>query len=69
MSVAFALAPMCAFIRRLTIVLLMLAVVFVVAGLAGPHELLMVVLVLLLTYGWVWARFRPKEFVVHSDSH
>ena len=59
---------MCPFLRRLTIVLLLLPVVFVVAGVAGPHALLLAALVLLLTYGWIWSRFRPTTFVVHPDS-
>jgi len=59
---------MCPFLRRLTIVLLLLPVVFVVAGVAGPHALLFAALVLLLTYGWIWSRFRPTTFVVHPDS-
>jgi hypothetical protein len=67
-SVRFGLAPMCPFLRRLTIVLLLLPVVFVVAGVAGPHALLLAALVLLLTYGWIWSRFRPTTFVVHADS-
>jgi hypothetical protein len=67
-SVRFGLAPMCPFLRPLTIVLLLLPVVFVVAGVAGPHALLLAALVLLLTYGWIWSRFRPTTFVVHADS-
>jgi len=59
---------MCPFLRRLTIVLLLLPVVLVVAGVAGSHALLLAALVLLLTYGWIWSRFRPTTFVVHPDS-
>ena len=59
---------MCPFIRGLTVVMTALPVVFLVAGTLGPRAFYLPALLLLLTYGWVWARFRPAAFVVHPDS-
>jgi hypothetical protein len=64
----FGLAPMCSLIRRLTIVMAALPVAFLVAGTVGPRALCLPAVLLLLTYGWVWVRFRPTAFVVHGDS-
>ena len=64
----FALAPMCPFIRRLTLVMAVLPAVLLVAGALGPRALFLPAVLVLLIYGWVWARFRPTAFVVHRDS-
>jgi hypothetical protein len=64
----FGLAPMCPLIRRITLVMAALPVVFLVAGTMGPRALHLPALLVLLIYGWVWARFRPTAFVVHPDS-
>ena len=64
----FALAPMCPLIRRLTLVMATLPAVFLVAGTVGSRALFVPAMLVLLIYGWVWARFRPTAFVVHPDS-
>jgi hypothetical protein len=64
----FALAPMCLLIRRLTLVMAALPAVFLVAGTVGSRPLFVPAMLVLLIYGWVWARFRPTAFVVHPDS-
>ena len=64
----FALAPMCPLIRRLTLIMALLPIVLLVAGTLGPRALLVPAMLVLLIYGWVWARFRPTAFVVHRDS-
>jgi hypothetical protein len=64
----FALAPMCPLIRRLTLVLALLPIVFLVAGTLGPRAVFLPAMLVLLIYAWVWARFRPTAFVVHRDS-
>jgi hypothetical protein len=64
----FALAPMCPMIRRITLVMAALPVVFLVAGAFGSRVLLVPGMLILLIYGWVWARFRPAAFVVHADN-
>jgi len=65
---SFELAPMCTLLRTLTLVLAALPVTFLLAGNVGPRALYLPALLLLLTYGWVWSRFRPTAFVVHPDS-
>jgi hypothetical protein len=65
---SFGLAPMCALLRTFTLVLAALPVTFLVAGSVGPRALYLPALLLLLTYAWVWARFRPTAFVVHTDT-
>ena len=65
---SFGLAPMCTLLRTLTLVLAALPVIFLVAGAVGPRALYIPALLLLLTYAWVWARFRPTAFLVHPDS-
>ncbi|HEY7615053.1 MAG TPA: PH domain-containing protein [Gemmatimonadales bacterium] len=67
MRTRFALAPMCPLIRRLTLVMAALPVVFLVAGIVGARALLIPAMLVLLIYAWVWARFRPTAFVVHPD--
>jgi Bacterial PH domain len=64
----FALAPMCPLIRRLTLVMAALPAVFLVAGTVGFRALFVPAMLVLVIYGWVWARFRPTAFVVHPDS-
>jgi hypothetical protein len=59
---------MCPLIRRLTLVMAALPVVFLVAGVMGVRALLIPAILVLLIYAWVWARFRPTAFVVHPDS-
>jgi len=63
----FALAPMCPFIRRLTLALAVLPVLFLVAATLGHRAFYVPAMLLLLTYAWVWVRFRPTAFVVHPD--
>jgi hypothetical protein len=58
---------MCPLIRRLTLVMAALPVVFLVAGIVGARALLIPAMLVLLIYAWVWARFRPTAFVVHPD--
>ena len=61
----FALARMCPIMRRLTLLLAVLPVVFLIAALFGARLLGGPALLLALIYGWVWTRFRPTAFVVH----
>ena len=63
----FALAPMCSLVRRITLVLAALPVVFVLAALFGSRVLGAPALLLVLIYGWVWTRFRPTAFVVRPQ--
>jgi len=65
---SFGLAPMCTLLRTLTLLLAALPLIFLVAGTMGSRALYLPALLLLLTYAWVWARFRPTAFVVHPDS-
>jgi hypothetical protein len=65
---SFRLAPMCPLVRGLTLMMAALPVAFLIAGAVGPRALYVPALLLLLTYAWVWARFRPSAFVVHPDS-
>lgn len=60
----FALAPMSPLIRRLTLGLLALPVVFLAIAASGQSLLLGPGLILVATYVWVWLRFRPTRFVV-----
>jgi Bacterial PH domain len=64
----FALAPMCPLIRRLTLIMAAVPVVFLVAGAAGARVLFVPAMLVLVIYAWVWARFRPTAFVVHPDN-
>jgi hypothetical protein len=59
---------MCPLIRRLTLVMAALPVVLLVAGTLGPCALFLPAMLVLLIYGWVWARFRPTALVVRPDS-
>src|SRR5689334_10003074 len=63
----FALARMCPIMRRLTLLLAVLPVVFLIAALFGARLLGGPALLLALIYGWVWTRFRPTAFVVHPQ--
>jgi PH (Pleckstrin Homology) domain-containing protein len=63
----FALARMCPLVRRLTLLLAVLPVVFLIAALFGARLLGGPALLLALIYGWVWTRFRPTAFVVHPQ--
>jgi hypothetical protein len=58
---------MCPLIRRLTLVMAALPVVFLVAGIVGARALLIPAMLVLLIYAWVWARFRPTAFLLHPD--
>ena len=61
----FALAPMSAFIRGLTLFLLALPVAFIGSALLGTAPILFGPgLVLIAIFVWVWVRFRPTRFVV-----
>jgi hypothetical protein len=64
----FELAPMCTFLRRLTVGLALLPVAFTMAAALGAWVLWGPAMFVVLIYGWVWIRFRPTAFVVHSDN-
>jgi hypothetical protein len=63
----FDLAPMCSFLRRLTLGLAALPIVFVVAAALGAWPLWGPAIFVVLIYAWIWTRFRPTAFVVHPD--
>ena len=65
---AFALAPMSAFIRWLTLILLALPAAFIGSALIGPSVLFWPGIVLIALYAWVWVRFRPTRFDVGPDA-
>jgi hypothetical protein len=66
---SFALAPMSAFIRVLTLFLLALPVAFIGTALLGRSSLLLGPgIILIAIYAWVWLRFRPTRFVVGPDA-
>jgi hypothetical protein len=63
----FRLAPMCRRILVLTVGLLLLPAGLLVGMVLAPGALLAPTVLLGLIYVWVWLRFRPKAFVIHSD--
>ncbi len=64
----FALAPMCGLIRGLTLVLLAIPALLLAGHLAGYPYLQLPLVFFILTYAWVWLRFRPKAFIVDRDA-
>jgi hypothetical protein len=56
---------MCRFILVLTLVVAALPAAFLIGGMTGARVLRVPALLLILTYAWVWTRFRPTAFVVH----
>jgi hypothetical protein len=64
----FRLAPMCPFIRRLTLVMVALPLALSIAAALGARPLWVPALLLLLIYAWVWTRFRPTAFVIHPHA-
>ena len=64
----FALARMCPVTLLLTLIMAALPAAFLIAGTFGPQALWGPALFLILIYGWVWTRFRPTAFVVHTDA-
>jgi hypothetical protein len=64
----FGLAPMCPFIRRVTLVMLALPVAFVLGAVLGSGWFWPPALLLLFIYGWVWTRFRPTTFIVQPQT-
>jgi hypothetical protein len=57
---------MCRFILVLTLIVAALPAVFLIGGMMGARVLWVPALLLILTYAWVWTRFRPTAFVVHA---
>jgi hypothetical protein len=57
---------MCRFILVLTLVVAALPAAFLIGAMMGARVLWIPALLLLLTYAWVWTRFRPTAFVVHA---
>lgn len=41
---------------------------FLLAVLAGHHYLIVPFVLICVIYGWVWLRFRPSAFVIHSET-
>jgi Bacterial PH domain len=64
----FRLAPMCPFLRRLTLAVTVLPLAFAIAAVFGVPLLWAPALSLLLIYLWVWTRFRPTAFVIHPHA-
>jgi hypothetical protein len=62
----FRLARMSPLIRAFTILLLALPLAFLAAALLGTRQLAIPVLLVVIIHSWVWLRFRPNAFVVHS---
>lgn len=62
----FSLAPMSSLILAITIVLIAIPMVFIGCAVAGRQTLYVPAFVLLAVYIWVWLRFRPQQFVIHS---
>jgi hypothetical protein len=55
-------------IRWLTVLLLAIPVLFVAMSATGARFLALPALLLILVYAWVWLRFRPSMFMVHSNA-
>jgi len=64
---SFRLAPMSPMTRALTLVLLALPPALVVIAISDIRLLAVPALLLVLTYAWIWLRFRPSRFVVHQQ--
>jgi hypothetical protein len=64
---SFRLAPMSPLIRVLTLVLLALPPALAVISISDTRLLAVPALFLAATYAWIWLRFRPSRFVVHSQ--
>ena len=64
---SFRLAPMSPLIRVLTLVLLALPPALAVISISDTPLLAVPALVLAAIYAWIWLRFRPSRFVVHSQ--
>jgi hypothetical protein len=62
----FRLAPMSPSIRALTLLLLGLPGGFLIAALCGANALTAPALLMITVYVWIWLRFRPRDFIVHS---
>lgn len=60
----FRLAPMSTGIRVLTVLLLLLPAVMLVGVMLVSRALLGPLVLVCLTYPWVWLRFRPTAFVI-----
>ena len=63
----YRIAPMSTDLRVVSAFLLAIPVAMAVALVAGYHDLLIPLLLVMAIYAWVWLRFRPSEFVIHPD--
>ncbi len=63
----FRLAPMSPLILLLTCALLALPLIFVVLAAFSEHLFIVPALFAVAIYCWIWLRFRPTRFAVHSD--
>lgn len=68
MAANFKIAPMHGLILVITIIMLALPFVFLAAAILGSKFFIVPAIVLLAVYLWIWLRFRPRNFVVQSDS-
>ena len=67
-STSYELAPMSQGIRILTLVMLALPVVFLAAAAFGMGPLALPGLFIVVLYLWIWTRFRPSQFILHSGT-
>lgn len=63
---SFRLAPMSPGIRVLTLIMLALPLVFLAGAAFGVWPALAPALFIFVMYVWVWTRFRPTRFILHS---
>jgi len=67
-KMSFRLAPMSPVIRVLTLVMLALPLLFLAIAAHGDRQALVPALFIIAIYVWVWTRFRPSQFILHSGT-
>ena len=64
----FVLAPMSPLIRRITLALMLLPMVFVVLAILGQPPGWLPAVFVVAIYAWIWLGLRPTRFIVRTDA-
>jgi hypothetical protein len=64
----YRLASMSASIRNLTAVMFCIPIAMAVGAMIMTRYLVGPLVIVCLAYAWVWLRFRPTAFIIHSDT-
>ncbi|HMB73228.1 MAG TPA: PH domain-containing protein [Gammaproteobacteria bacterium] len=63
---SFPLAPMSPLMLTLTTVIYAVTAIIVIGALAGATALAIPAVLIAVLYAWIWLRFRPTRFTVHT---